>query len=103
MRALENDGSVSVLKEDWAEPVRKADLDLAAAKRGKGILLGLIRVSGKRTLAQATPFEDLACEVRHAGIDRGHWPEVRAAHVECSGAVSVLRHDWARPAQKKDA
>lgn len=145
------------------------------------ILLGLIRVSGKRTLAQATPFDfvltlilgdmiddalwaevpvarfvvaagaltvthllvawassrserldrlidgastavmgdgeplraglrsermsekDLACEVRHAGIDREDWPEVRAAHVECSGAVSVLRHEWARPAQKKDA
>jgi uncharacterized membrane protein YcaP (DUF421 family) len=145
------------------------------------ILLGLIRVSGKRTLAQATPFdfvltlilgdliddalwaevplarfvvavvaltvthvlvawassrsealdrliegestavmEDgdplragrrrermsekaLACEVRHAGIDHEDWPEVRAAHVECSGTVSVLRHEWARPAQKKDA
>jgi uncharacterized membrane protein YcaP (DUF421 family) len=46
---------------------------------------------------------ELACEVRHEGIDREHWPEVLAAHVECSGAVSVLRHHWARPAQKKDA
>jgi uncharacterized membrane protein YcaP (DUF421 family) len=145
------------------------------------ILLGLIRVSGKRTLAQATPFDfvltlvlgdliddalwaevplsrfvaavatltithllvawassrserldrliegaatpvmddgkplraglrrermsdgELAYEARHAGIDREDWPEVRTAHVECSGALSVLRHEWARPVQKKDA
>jgi uncharacterized membrane protein YcaP (DUF421 family) len=32
---VENDGAVSVLKEDWAEPVRKADLGGALAKRGK--------------------------------------------------------------------
>lgn len=145
------------------------------------ILLGLIRVSGKRTLAQATPFdfvltlilgdliddalwaevslarfvvavvaltvmhvlvawassrseglarlidgaatavmrdgeplraglrrermseEELAFEVRHHGLRREDWPQVRAAHVECSGEVSVLRHEWARPAQRKDA
>jgi uncharacterized membrane protein YcaP (DUF421 family) len=145
------------------------------------ILLGLIRLSGKRTLAQATPFDfvltlilgdmiddalwaeapvarfvagvgaltvthflvswassrsericrlvdgaatavmedgeprraglrrermsekELAFEVRHAGIDRESWREVRTAHVECSGAVSVLRHEWARPVRRKDA
>jgi uncharacterized membrane protein YcaP (DUF421 family) len=115
------------------------------------ILLGLIRVSGKRTLAQATPFDFVltlilgdmiddalwaevplarfvvavgALTVTHllvswassrserldrlidgastAGIDREDWPEVRAAHVECSGGVSVILHEWARPVQRKD-
>lgn len=32
---VENDGVVSVVKEDWAEPVRKADLGGEAAKREK--------------------------------------------------------------------
>ena len=47
--------------------------------------------------------KDLACEVRHAGIEREDWPEIRAAHVECSGEVSVLLHEQARPVQRKDA
>jgi uncharacterized membrane protein YcaP (DUF421 family) len=72
------DGSATLVVED-GEPVREG-------LRGE-------RMSEK----------DLAFEVRHDGIDREDWPEIRAARVECSGAVSVLRHGWARPAMRKDA
>jgi uncharacterized membrane protein YcaP (DUF421 family) len=92
------------------------------------VLLGLIRLSGKRTVAEATAFsfvlacildegrphrrgmrgermneKGLACEIRHHGLEEEDWAEVEAAHVEVSGDVSVLRAAWARPAQRRDA
>ena len=47
--------------------------------------------------------KELEFEARHAGIVREDWPEVRSARVECTGAVSVLRHEWAQPVRRKDA
>lgn len=45
----------------------------------------------------------LAAEVHHHGVDREDWPEVQAAHIEASGAVSLLKAGWARPAERRDA
>ena len=47
--------------------------------------------------------KEMACEVRHHGLQEEDWPEVRAAHIEDSGALSLLRADWARPVQRRDA
>jgi uncharacterized membrane protein YcaP (DUF421 family) len=44
----------------------------------------------------------LAFELRHHGIDPGRWSEVKSAHVETSGAVSVARTAEARPAERRD-
>jgi uncharacterized membrane protein YcaP (DUF421 family) len=45
----------------------------------------------------------LAAELRHEGIDRDGWSRVKSAHVESSGAVSVLKA-WAdRPLPRKEA
>jgi len=52
---------------------------------------------------ERTNEKELACEVRHHGLEREDWPEVEAAHVEVSGEVSVLRFGWARPVQRRDA
>lgn len=46
---------------------------------------------------------ELTYEVREAGVDREKWGDVQVAHVECSGAVSVLLQEWARPMQRRDA
>ena len=46
---------------------------------------------------------ELAAEVRHHDVDREDWPEVQAAHVEASGAVSLLKAGWARPVPRRDA
>ena len=47
--------------------------------------------------------KELAAEVRHHGVEMEDWPEVQAAHIEASGAVSLLKAGWARPAQRRDA
>ena len=47
--------------------------------------------------------KELACEVRHHGLQKEDWAEVQAAHVEVSGQLSVLRAGWARPVQRRDA
>jgi uncharacterized membrane protein YcaP (DUF421 family) len=47
--------------------------------------------------------KEMACEVRHHGLQEVDWPEVQAAHIETSGALSVLRAAWARPVQRRDA
>jgi len=44
----------------------------------------------------------LAFELRHHGIDRGRWSDVKAAQVEPSGAVSLVETPDARPAQRCD-
>jgi uncharacterized membrane protein YcaP (DUF421 family) len=36
------------------------------------------------------------------GLERERWVEVKSARIEPSGRPSVLRHQWAREAQKKD-
>lgn len=46
---------------------------------------------------------ELACEARHHGLEAERWPRVQAAHIEASGALSVLEAAWARPAQRRDA
>ena len=44
--------------------------------------------------------KEARAELRHYGIeDLG---EVRLAQVEVDGQVSVIRHEWASPAQKAD-
>ena len=40
--------------------------------------------------------------LREEGIDRSRWPEVRSARIEKTGEASVLLHEWAEPAQKRD-
>jgi uncharacterized membrane protein YcaP (DUF421 family) len=47
--------------------------------------------------------KELAAEVRHHAVDREDWPEVQAAHIEASGALSLLKAGWARPVQRRDA
>jgi uncharacterized membrane protein YcaP (DUF421 family) len=37
------------------------------------------------------------------GIEREDWPEVKSASIEKDGEPSVVKHEWARAAQKKDA
>lgn len=47
--------------------------------------------------------KSVAFELRHHGLGRGQWGDVKLAHVETSGDVSVLRTREARPIPKKDA
>ena len=53
--------------------------------------------------AQKVNEKTLAFELRHHGLDRERWCDVKLAHVETSGAVSVLETRGARPAQRRDA
>lgn len=46
--------------------------------------------------------KELAFEIRQEGIDVGRWAEAQAVYVEASGQVSVVRAQWARPAQRRD-
>ena len=45
----------------------------------------------------------LAFELRHHGLEKDGWPEVKSAHVETSGAVSVLRTQADRPLPRREA
>ena len=45
----------------------------------------------------------LAFELRHHGLDKDGWREVKSAHVETSGAVSVLRTRADRPLPRGEA
>ena len=45
----------------------------------------------------------LAFELRHHGIERERWTDVKLAHIETSGAVSAIGTRAARPAQRRDA
>jgi len=45
----------------------------------------------------------LAFELRHQGVDRDGWNEVKSAHVETSGAVSVLKTRADRPLPRREA
>jgi uncharacterized membrane protein YcaP (DUF421 family) len=45
----------------------------------------------------------LAFELRHHGLQRERWADVKAAYVEVSGAVSMIGIPAARPAQRGDA
>ena len=47
---------------------------------------------------------DLEMMLRQAaGIERNGWAEVAVAHIESSGKPSVIKHEWAKNAQKADA
>ncbi|HET7747208.1 MAG TPA: YetF domain-containing protein [Vicinamibacteria bacterium] len=46
---------------------------------------------------------EIAHALRQAGLEREKWREVRSAHVENDGTVSVVRHEWAREATRADA
>jgi uncharacterized membrane protein YcaP (DUF421 family) len=39
---------------------------------------------------------------QQSGLERERWVEVESARIEQNGKPSVLRHEWAREAQKKD-
>lgn len=39
---------------------------------------------------------------RQAGITRERWTEVKTARIEQNGKPSVVKHEWAKEAQKKD-
>ena len=45
----------------------------------------------------------VAFELRHHGLDDGQWGQVKSAHVEANGAVSVIRTRADRPAERRDA
>jgi uncharacterized membrane protein YcaP (DUF421 family) len=46
---------------------------------------------------------DLASLLRQqANLEREQWSEVRCAHIEPDGEMSVLRHEWAKEAQQQD-
>ena len=45
----------------------------------------------------------LALELRHAGIDRDRWGEVKSVHVETSGAVSVTKTRADQPLPRREA
>jgi uncharacterized membrane protein YcaP (DUF421 family) len=47
--------------------------------------------------------KELACEVRHYGLEPDGWVQVQTAHIEASGRVSLLKTAWARPVQRRDA
>ena len=53
--------------------------------------------------AERTNEKTLAFALRHHGLERERWADVKLAHVETSGAVSVIQTRAARPAQRRDA
>ena len=62
---------------------------------------GRARRAGLR--AERMNEKALAFEVRQAGVADGRWAEIQCAHVEASGAFSLLKAPWARGAQRRDA
>jgi uncharacterized membrane protein YcaP (DUF421 family) len=65
------------------------------------VLDGRPERSGLRT--ERMNEKSLAFELRHAGLDRDDWGEVKSAHVEPSGSVSVLRTRADRPLPRGEA
>lgn len=45
---------------------------------------------------------ELTALLRREGMDRDRWSEIRAAYLENSGRLSLLRHSWAKPATHAD-
>ena len=47
--------------------------------------------------------KELASLLRLAGISAARWAEIKRARIEEGGIIGVMFHDWAKPAQRKDA
>lgn len=47
--------------------------------------------------------KELASLLRLRGISAAQWAEIKRARIEEGGILAVIRHEWAKPAQRKDA
>ena len=47
--------------------------------------------------------KELASLLRLGGISAARWAEIKRARIEEGGILGVVFHDWAKPAQRKDA
>ena len=47
--------------------------------------------------------KELASLLRLNGLTPAQWTEIQRARVEEGGVLGVIKHEWARPAQHKDA
>lgn len=47
--------------------------------------------------------KELASLLRLRGISAAQWSEIKRALIEEGGILAVVHHDWAKPAQRKDA
>jgi uncharacterized membrane protein YcaP (DUF421 family) len=47
--------------------------------------------------------KEVASMLRLAGISAARWAEVKRARIEEEGLLAVVFHEWAKPAQRKDA
>ena len=61
---------------------------------------GLLVRAGMR--AERASEKEIAELLRLQGIDRERWTEVDRAWLEDNGELSVMPHEWARPAERRD-
>jgi uncharacterized membrane protein YcaP (DUF421 family) len=47
--------------------------------------------------------KELASLLRLEGLTPAQWTEIHTARIEEGGVAGVLKHEWAKPAQRKDA
>ena len=47
--------------------------------------------------------KELASLLRLKGLTPAQWTEIRSARVEEGGILGAIKHEWAKPAQRKDA
>jgi len=47
--------------------------------------------------------KELASLLRLQGISAAQWAEIKRARIEEGGVLAVIRHEWAKPAQRRDA
>lgn len=47
--------------------------------------------------------KELASLLRLRGISAAQWAEIKRARIEEGGILAVIRHEWAKPAQRRDA
>lgn len=47
--------------------------------------------------------KEVASLLRLVGISAAQWAEIKRARIEEEGLLAVVFHDWAKPAQRKDA
>jgi uncharacterized membrane protein YcaP (DUF421 family) len=52
---------------------------------------------------ERTNESDLKSLLRSEGLQRARWREVKSAWIEQSGRLALLKKDWARTLQRKDA
>ena len=47
--------------------------------------------------------KEIASLLRLAGISAARWAEIKRARIEEEGLLAVIFHEWAKPAQRRDA